>query len=45
MNNDIIQERFYKNKEIQAVDILLQEQMPENMITTKEEKEKIEKKE
>ena len=32
-----------QNAEIKAVDILLQEKMPENMITTKEEKEKVEK--
>ena len=31
------------NPEIQAVNILLQEKMPENMIITKEEKEKVEK--
>ena len=43
MNNNIIQKRFKQNPEIEAVDILMQEKMPENMITTKEEKEKIEK--
>ena len=43
MNDNIIQKRFKQNPEIEAVDILMQEKMPENMITTKEEKEKIEK--
>ena len=43
LNNDVIKKRFKQNTEIEAVDILLQEKMPENMITTKEEKEKIEK--
>ena len=43
LNNDVIKKRFKQNPEIEAVDILLQEKMPENMITTKEEKEKIEK--
>ena len=43
MNNNIIQKRFKQNPEIEAVDILMQEKMPENMITTKEEKEKVEK--
>jgi len=32
-----------KNPQMQAVDILLQEKMPENVIITKEEKEKVEK--
>ncbi|MGN1327912.1 MAG: glucoamylase family protein, partial [Clostridia bacterium] len=43
MKDNILQKRFMENPEIKAVDILLQEKMPENMITTKEEKEKIEK--
>lgn len=43
LNNGVIKKRFKQNPEIEAVDILLQEKMPENMITTKEEKEKIEK--
>ena len=43
VNNNILQERFHKNPEIQAVDILLQEKLPEDMIITKERKEKIEK--
>lgn len=42
-NNNILQKRFMENPQIQAVDILLQEKMPENMIITKEEKEKVEK--
>ena len=41
--DNILQKRFMKNPQIQAVDILLQERMPENVIITKEEKEKIEK--
>ena len=43
INNNIIQQRFHQNKEIEAVDILLQEKMPENVIITKEKKELIEK--
>ena len=43
INNNIIQKRFHQNKEIEAVDILLQEKMPENVIITKEKKELIEK--
>lgn len=43
MNKNIIQKRFMQNPEIRAIDILLQEKMPENMIITKEEKEKVEK--
>ena len=43
INKNIIQKRFMYNPEIQAVNILLQEKMPENMIITKEEKEKVEK--
>ena len=42
-NNNILQKRFMENPQIQAVDILLQEKMPENMIITREEKEKVEK--
>lgn len=41
LNNNIIQKRFNKNPEIEAVDILLQERMPIKMIITKENKEKI----
>ena len=43
MNNNIVQKRFVQNPEIEAVNILLQERMPENIIITKEEKEKVEK--
>ena len=43
INHRILQKRFMKNPEIQAVNILLEEKMPDNMILTKEEKEKIEK--
>ncbi len=43
MNHNILQERFMENSEIKAVDILLQERMPEDVIITKEKKEKIEK--
>jgi len=42
-NNMIFQKRFYENPEIKALDVLLQERMPENVIITKEKKEKIEK--
>ena len=43
VNNDILVNRFNKNPEIEAVDILLQERMPEKAIITKEKKEKVEK--
>ena len=43
INNNILVDRFMLNPEIQAVDILLQERMPEKAIITKEKKEKIEK--
>ena len=43
INNNILIKRFSENPEIEAVDILLQERMPENAIITKEKKEKIEK--
>ena len=43
VNNNVLQKRFMYNPEIEAVDILLQERMPINVITTKENKEKIEK--
>ena len=42
-NNNILQKRFMKNPEISAVNILLQERMPETAIITKENKEKVEK--
>ena len=43
INNNILQKRFGKNPEMAAVDILLQERMPEKAIITKEKKEKVEK--
>lgn len=43
INNNILQKRFMGNPEIKAVDILLQEKMPEDVIITKEKKEKIQK--
>ena len=43
INQLILQKRFVKNPEIQAVTILLQETMPEKAIITKEDKEKVEK--
>lgn len=42
-NNLILQKRFMKNPEMEAVSILLQETMPEVSIITKEDKEKVEK--
>lgn len=42
-NNNILQKRFMKNPEMQAVNVLLEEKMPENVIITKEKKEKVEK--
>ena len=42
-NNNILQKRFMKNPEISAVNILLQERMPETAIITKENQEKVEK--
>ena len=43
INQLVLQKRFTKNPEIQAVTILLQETMPEKAIITKEDKEKVEK--
>ena len=43
INDNILIKRFMNNAEIAAVDILLQERMPEKAIITKEKKEKIEK--
>lgn len=43
INNNILVKRFMANPEIEAVDILLQERIPEKAIITKEKKEKIEK--
>ena len=42
-NRNILQKRFMDNPEIEAVEILLEERMPENVIITKEQKEKVEK--
>ncbi len=42
-NEQILQKRFMKNPEIEAVSILLQETMPEKGVLTKESKEKVEK--
>ncbi len=42
-NKNILQKRFVKNPEIEAITILLQETMPETAIITKEKKEKVEK--
>ena len=41
-NKNILQKRFMQNPEIEAVEILLEEKMPENVIITKEQKEKVE---
>ena len=43
INDNILQKRFAMNPEIEAVNILLQERMPEDVIITKEKKEQIEK--
>lgn len=43
INNNILQERFMKNPEIKAIDILLQERMPKDMLITKDKKEKTKK--
>lgn len=42
-HNLILQKRFMKNPQIEAVSILLQETMPDTSIITKENKEKVEK--
>jgi len=42
-NGQILQKRFMQNPEMQAMEILLQERMPENIVITKEKKEKVEK--
>ena len=42
-HDNVLQKRFMQNPEMQAIQILLQEKMPENIIITKEEKEKVEK--
>ena len=41
-NNNVLQKRFMENPEMGAVEILLEERMPANVIITKEEKEKVE---
>ena len=43
INDKILVKRFKSNPEIEAVDILLQERMPEKAIITKEKKEKVQK--
>ena len=43
LNNFILRKRFNENPEISAVNVLLEERMPVQMIITKEEKEKPEK--
>lgn len=43
LNDNIMQKRFMANPEIKAVDILLQERMPSDMLITKERKEKTKK--
>jgi cyclic beta-1,2-glucan synthetase len=43
INNNVLQKRFMQNPEMQSINILLEERMPENVIITKEKKEKIEK--
>lgn len=43
INHNIIQKRFMQNPEMGAINILLQERVPETAIITKEEKEKVEK--
>ena len=43
INKNVLVKRFMKNPEIEAVDILLQERIPEKAIITKEKKEKIQK--
>ena len=43
VNDNILQKRFMENPEIQAVDILLQERMPRDMLITKDKKEKTKK--
>ena len=41
LNSNILRKRFNLNPELEAVDILLQERMPKEMIITKEKKDKI----
>jgi len=42
-NKNILQTRFMKNPEMQAINILLEERMPENVIITKKKKKKVNK--
>ena len=42
-NTNVLQKRFMENPEIAATQILLEERMPENVVITKEQKEKVEK--
>ncbi len=41
INNDIMQERFFSDHEMNAAKLLLQEKIPDNLIFTKETKEKV----
>lgn len=41
INNEILVKRFLENPEVQSAQILLQEKVPENIVLTKEKKEKI----
>lgn len=41
LNQNILQKRFMKNPEMQAMNILLEERVPQNIVFTKEKKEKI----
>ena len=43
INDNILQKRFMENPEIKAIDILLQEKMPSDMLITKDKKEKTKK--
>ena len=43
VKDNILQKRFFENPEIEAIDILLQERMPDNVIIAKEKKEHVEK--
>ena len=43
INNNILQKRFMSNPEMQGIEILLEERMPERVIITKEKKERVDK--
>lgn len=43
INDNVLQKRFMNNPELKAIDILLQERMPRDMLITKEKKEKTKK--